>query len=406
MSDLVSSASVGVGRSCYRHADAAGSQTCTRCRRSICEGCVSVGGAWAGAAAGSGEICVGCAAAGRRRGAAVVVTSVVAAAVVVIAAIAFVATRPAAIEYGEHRFEIERLAARVENTACDGKSTLELADLLNKERDFPRVIRVVEGFDEKCQPVPRMYWESYGARIQLQDFAGATADASKLIADDGDDGDFWWWRAKARRKAGDFVGAEADLRRSAELSGKSAYWAVIDLADLLEEQGRACEGVPLLTQVVRNNEEKAKKARLDGRIARLIREVPCADASAALPPGDQEVAALCQTLPSRLLVDDQGIHKDVSTSAFELSLSNTWQARTRGVATGKPLSCRADLRENDISNFHELKGSGMKSWTGRLICDGLPSVSATSLNIGPLHAEEALALKLIDVGVRRWCHPG
>lgn len=398
-----SSASAGVGRTCHRHADAAGNHTCSTCRRPMCEGCVAVGVGSAGygsAGFGGGEVCVACADEGRRRGRTVMAASVVGAALIVVGGIAFVASRPASIEYGEHRFEIERLSARVEQSKCDGQSTLEFADLLNKERDYPRVIRVVDEFDAACAPVPRLHWESYGARMQVQDFQGAIHDATVLIDNDKDDGDFWWWRAKAKRKAGDVTGAEADLRRSAEISGQNAFWAVIDLADVLESQQRGCEAVPLLAQVARNHAEQAKKVGLTARVGRLVRETPCPDINAALPAGDEHVAALCTTLPAKLVVDTVklGWAEDL-ISGFAFSLANTWEARTRTVAQGAPVACRAQVLPHLAGGFN----SSDFSWSGRLTCEGLPTTTAHATSSTSLEAQEMVVGKLIDASVRRWC---
>ncbi|MDP2342501.1 MAG: hypothetical protein Q8O67_16210 [Deltaproteobacteria bacterium] len=387
-----SSAAPSIARVCYRHPDSSGSHTCTTCRRSICDGCLSVG-------AGFDAVCSACAMAAHKRGQAVMAGAALLALVVVGGGIAFVASRPAPIEYGEHKVEIARLAARVEASPCDGQSTLELADLLNKERDYPRVVVVVDAFRAACKPVPRMYWESYSARIQIQDFQGAVDDATRLIDDDKDDGDFWWWRAKARRSLGDKVGAEADFRRSGEISGTRAFFSVIDLADLLEEQGRGCEAVPLLAQTAKNHADQAQKSGVITRLARLVREGPCPDPAAAMPKNS--AATLCATLPEKLVVDDAA--HGGPTSGFELSLSNAWEARTRTVAKGKPVACRAEVDKLDTSKDSILGGTAMQSWSGRLICEGLPSTTATALHAIPLKAQEDLVAKLLDTGIRRWC---
>lgn len=170
----------------------------------------------------------------------------VAAVAVVVGFGAFIAAQPAPVPYGEHRAEITRLSARVAATPCDEQSTLELAELLNTERDYPGTIRVVDGFATRCKPMPRLLWASYSARMQVQDFAGAVVNATTLMTNNPDDGDIVWWRAKAKRELGDVSGTEADLRRAAELAGLRAFWSVRDLATLLETDHRACEAVPLL----------------------------------------------------------------------------------------------------------------------------------------------------------------
>jgi hypothetical protein len=384
-----SSASFGVGRSCYRHLDAGASQTCTSCRQPICEGCVSVG-------AGYAVVCNGCADASRKRARLLGAACMAGAAVVVVGAIAFVASRPAPNEYGEPRFEFERIEARQAQSPCDGQLTLDLADLLNKERDHRRVVRVVDEFRASCAPVPRLYWESYSARMQLQDFNGAADDAGRLIADDPDDGDFWWWKAKAERQSHDVSAAEADLRRSAEVSGSRAFWAVIDLADLLEEQQRGCEAAPQLARLARNNKDQAEKFGVNTRKARMGRD-GCPDPSVLLPQKNEPAPSLCAALPAQLVVDDGR-----AASGFEFALANSWAAGTRGVAKGSAVVCRAEAAVNDTAGSDVIPSS-LRSWSGRLSCAGLPPVTATVLGIGSLEAQEDLIPRLLNQGIARWC---
>ena len=71
---------------------------------------------------------------------------------------AWFVAQPAPVPYGEHLIEITRLSARIASTPCDEQSTLELVELLNKERDYPRTIVVVDEFRAACRPVPRLLW--------------------------------------------------------------------------------------------------------------------------------------------------------------------------------------------------------------------------------------------------------
>lgn len=389
MSQLpVSSAAVGVGRVCYRHTDAGASQTCTTCRRSICDGCVSVGNNFA-------VVCSSCANAAHRRTQVITAGAVGLALVVVGGAFAFIMTRPPLIEYGEHRIGIENAEARIAGAPCSGQSTLDLVDLLNKEGDYVRVIKVVDEFRGHCAPVNRLYWESYGARMQVQDFKGAADDAGRLIDADPDDGDFWWWRAKARRKDGDLKGAEADLRKSAEVTGKGAFYAVLDLADLLEQQQRGCEAVPLLAQLTINKHDQAETNGAMKTLSRLVREGGCPDPLAALPKNATTVASLCSTLPAKIVFDEGR-----AASGFEFALAGAWQARVGNVAQGKVTACRAEVAQNPSS---EILGALMKSYSARLSCSGLAPTTSTTLSISALKAEEAFIGLLIDQSIKKWC---
>lgn len=387
MTELISSAAVGVGRVCYRHSDAGATQTCSSCRRSICDGCVAVGNNFA-------VVCASCANASHRRSQIVTASAVGLALVVVGGAFAFIMTQPPVIEYGEHRLGIEKAEARIANAPCNGQSTLDLVDLLNKEGDYVRVIKIVDGFRLACAPVPRLYWESYGARMLVQDFKGAADDAGRLIDADKDDGDFWWWRAKARRKAGDLAGAEADMRKSAEITGKGAFWAVLDLTDLLEQQQRGCEAVPLLAELTINKPDLAETNGVMKTLSRLVREGGCPDPLAAMPIGATKVSTLCSTLPAQLVFDEGR-----AASGFEFALAGAWRARVGSVVQGKPVACRAELEENP-----HLKILGdMKSYTARLACTGLAPTTSTTLSISTLKVQETFTGLLLDLSIEKWC---
>lgn len=389
MNEPTSSAAAASVRLCYRHPDTVASNTCSSCHRLICGGCLGVGTNLAPA-------CHACVTSQRRQGQYVMLGALAAVTTVVVGIGAFIAAQPAPVPYGEHRAEITRLSARVDATPCDEQSTLELVELLNKERDYPRTITVVDAFRERCKPVPRLYWASYSARMQVQDFQGAVDDATRLMTNNPDDGDFVWWRAKAKRELGDVAGTEADLRRAAELAGGRAFWSILDLATLLETQHRECEAVPLLTQLDRNLPEESQKSSVPRRLARLIRETPCPDATAALPR-DGDVAAVCATLPSALHISD-----DVS-SGFEYSLKNSWAARTATVAKGEPVACRAEFAKLDVGRNSVLSGTGMESWSARLACTGHASTTVQTLHAVPLKAQEELVAKLVDESIRKWC---
>lgn len=232
--------------------------------------------------------------------------------------------------------------------------------------------------------------------MQVQDFAGAVQDATRLMTDNPDDGDFVWWRAKARRELGDVAGTEADLHRAAELAGPRAFWSVLDLATLLETQHRECEAVPLLAQLERNLPDDAKKSSVPRRLARLFRETPCPDATVALPTTGL-VAAICATLPSALHISD-----DVA-SGFEYSLKNTWAARTATVAKGEPVVCCAEPAKLDVESNSILSGTGLDSWSARLACTGKPSTTVQTLHAVPLKSQEELVAKLVDESIRKWC---
>lgn len=383
-----SSVAVSSARVCYRHGTTEARQVCSTCHRAICDACLAMG-------PGYEVTCASCASASKRRGTLMAAGITVGVFVVLGGLAAALLSAPPPVTYGEHRLEIARVEALVAQGPCDGQNTLTLADLLNKERDYRRVIRVVDAFDEACKPVPRLWWESYGARKQVQDYAGAIHDATRLIDDNPDDGDFWFWRGQAKRKAGDLVGAEADLKKAAELAGKNAFWSIVELADVDEERGAKCDAMPWLVQAARAHKDLAEKQGLTRRIARLVRE-GCPDALAVAPSdGKTTGVGLCAALPKALDVD--------TADTFAFVIQSTWGVRTRGVAEGAPTQCRVEFAENEREKGSILAGTGMRSFTARLVCAGLAPVYKTQLAISPLKAQELMTAELVDVAITRWC---
>lgn len=375
-------------RLCYRHSDTPATRGCDVCRRPICVACAGVGPKLE-------SICAPCADAGRTRTQRLTASAVLVVVVALGGLAGWVFTRPPAVTYGEHAGEIERAAARVANAPCDGQSTLDLITLLNQERDFRRTIDLVDTFDASCAPVPRLWWSSYAARTEVQDFAGAERDATRLIDDDKEDADFRWWRGKSRRSQGNLAGAAEDFQKAIELS-PNAFFSVLDYADVVERQGKACAAIPALVKLVHNQPDDAAKQRVPQLLHRLITDTPCPDPTAALPRNTENVATVCTTLPAGL--DFEG---DV-TSGFAFSVQNTWTARTAPVATGPRVRCAVDVAEVDTKGGI-LAGTGMRSWSGRLACTGKPSITAQALHAVPLQAQEELVKKLVDAGIRRFC---
>lgn len=389
MSDVAASSSAAAPmRLCYRHSDTQATQVCARCRRPVCDGCSTLN-------ARMQTSCPSCIDADARGSRNVFVVSLAVIAVVAAGGLYWLQGRPRTVTYGEDAPAIESAAARVHNTPCDGQSNLDLARLLNKAHDFPRVVSVVEAFDAACKPAPRLWWESFNARFEMQDFVGAVADASRLIEDDPDDGDFRWWRGRARREQGDLDGAAVDFEKAVALAGHKAFYSVIDLADLRERQHRACDAVPALATLLRDQAKDAKAAHIDARLARLIHDTPCPDALAAMPEKGP-VAAVCASLPQTLQFST------TSVAGFDSSLKNLWEARTRPVAAAPAVACETMIEQTDGKDTL-LDGTGMLSWHGRLACAGRPSVTATVLHISALHAQEELARKLVDAAIRDTC---
>jgi hypothetical protein len=380
MSELTSSVAVaGLARACRNHADTLANQVCVGCRRSYCESCVSPGSDFA-------MRCKDCTSASRRLATLVAVAAGVFAAAIVASGVAYVVTRPPEIVYQE-AFVISQAEARFAVAPCSEQSAVEFVAKLNREHDYARVIRIVDEFNKNCAPVPRLRWESHGARMQVQDFQGAVADADVLIADAPGDSDFYGWRAEAKTKLGDFDGAVADLRKASDVA-PNAIWPAIKIASLFEKMNRPCDGVQMLSYVLKNEPESANNQNVDVTLDRLIRG-GCADPLAGIPEDQSSMSVPCSTLPSALRFE-------VPTSATAM-LENLWVVRTRGIAQGKAVVCRLDIEKNDRAF------ANLFSLTGALTCTGFVPVVRTAARLDRLSTEKRLAAIVLENATELWC---
>lgn len=143
---------------------------------------------------------------------------------------------------------IELLEETLAEKPCDRKTVVELASELNKVRRFEETVAETMGFVERCGDYPYLLWKTYYAHEQLSQWEEAAEVAGALIAADPRDSDYWWWRAKARERAGDRHRAVADYRQAIANSRlqRSNGAHVLGLADLAEEAGVACEAADAL----------------------------------------------------------------------------------------------------------------------------------------------------------------
>ncbi|MFZ9888718.1 MAG: hypothetical protein ACO3JL_14555, partial [Myxococcota bacterium] len=204
----------------------------------------------------------------------------------------------------------------------------------------------------------------------------------------------------------DLVGAAADFEKAVELAGDRAFYSVLDLADVRVRQNRPCDAVPLLATLLRDQQKDALAARVDRRLHQLIDESHCPDALGGAPayspdalaalPDKGPVAAVCAALPQTLQFSSS------SVAGFDFSVKNLWEARTRPIAAAPAVACETTVEQLEGKGTL-LAGTGMRSWHGRLACAGRPSVTATTLHVSALQAQEQLAKKLVDAAIREGC---
>jgi len=137
---------------------------------------------------------------------------------------------------------VERnLEATLGELGCDQKRTLSFGDRMNREQRYEAAVRLVKQHEEKCGPWRRLLWVSLYANQQRGAWKEVTQHATRLIEEDPDDSDYWWWRGEAFAKLGEHEQAAADYHQSiANLpngfaAGRYARWVDQSLK-------RPCEG--------------------------------------------------------------------------------------------------------------------------------------------------------------------
>ena len=117
-------------------------------------------------------------------------------------------------DYGPEASAIRRHREELTREPCNRKIAKQLADRLNRARAFDETIQHVASFEEQCGVWHRLLWSSSYAHRQLREWDEAGAVVSRIIDNEPDDSDYWWWRGRARAQAGDLDRAEADFRQS------------------------------------------------------------------------------------------------------------------------------------------------------------------------------------------------
>ena len=151
--------------------------------------------------------------------------------------------------------ETKRLTSKVKDEPCDGGRTLELVEHLVGNGENRNAIKTANRFLSECGDAPRLRWTTHEAHRRLFEWDAAAKEATKLIATDRYDADYWWWRGMDNQNAGRLASAEADFRMATALC--PGCQNAVGLADVLEKQGRPCDAISPLETLNRTafNEE-------------------------------------------------------------------------------------------------------------------------------------------------------
>jgi tetratricopeptide (TPR) repeat protein len=180
----------------------------------------------------------------------------------------YLALRKPPFDYGKHATKVKELKAKLADEPCHRPNARAYADALLDAGDSRGLLAFVDGFITRCGDWHRLRWFNYSAHKQLSDFAGAAADATRLIEDHPEDQDFWWWRGQAWQQLGKHDDAIADFRQSHVLMPRANY-IPFDLSALLEKQGRPCEAITPVEIYLNHHQDHRESPLVVERLERL-----------------------------------------------------------------------------------------------------------------------------------------
>ncbi len=260
--------------SCYLHPAIPSVHACSNCLKPLCGGCLSF--------QGDRELCPPClkmiSGSGRTRAIVIAVLGLAVAAGV--GGFAYRASQtpkppPPASRVAPPPLTMgEQWKARLEKEPCDKELVSRASRELLKDNAARDAVGVIDRYNEKCPPLPRLLWTKYSAHEQLGEHELAAAAAGKLIDDNPDDQDFWWWRGKSYLAAKKYAEAERDLVQALTIL-PGANHVPFDLADTYEKQKRPCDAFRVLEDHRGYHPYQGSYPLLEARLERLQKEGAC-----------------------------------------------------------------------------------------------------------------------------------
>lgn len=144
------------------------------------------------------------------------------------------------LAYTLHRREI---ALEHLGKACDAtEANIELKELAHED-DWEGIAIIGNSWLARCPADEQVRWKLFKAYEELERWPDAESEATRLIAMNATDVDYWWWRGQARKRTGDLVHSAVDYRQSIALGdiGSSRGINVMGYVDVAPTVGRACE---------------------------------------------------------------------------------------------------------------------------------------------------------------------
>lgn len=246
------------------------------------------------------------------------------------------ASEPPPFEYGIATQNVQRLRGQLGREPCDRRVILELAEAEFRAGDHRGVLFHAAAFFKRCGDFPRLRWVTYEAHKQLSEWRQAAEDASLLIASDPHDADFRAWRGLVHEQTGDLAHAAEDYRQALMLRPQLRDLP-INLANVYEKQGKACEGILPLAQLMFYAGDAPGAAGVRSRILSLESRPDCAwsvgEGEARLTRPAHEKVFLAKV---RVNEQDAGTFV-VDTGATLVVLSRSIAARLQLNLDGAPL---------------------------------------------------------------------
>lgn len=126
-------------------------------------------------------------------------------------------------DYGAEGAAIRRHREALAADPCNRKVAKQLADRLNRAGAYEETIEHVASFEAQCGVWHRLLWGASYAHRKLRQWPECAAVITRIIENEPDDSDYWWWRGRANAQAGELDRAEADFRQS--MANRANGWA-------------------------------------------------------------------------------------------------------------------------------------------------------------------------------------
>ncbi|MFT3769364.1 MAG: aspartyl protease family protein [Minicystis sp.] len=178
-------------------------------------------------------------------------------------------------DYGASTGEVRKLSEQLDKEPCDRRKIIELGETMLRAGDGRGTLKRSEAFLQKCGDYPRLRWLTYEAHKQLSEWDQATAEATKLIESSPYDADYFGWRGIVYEQKGDLDHAAEDFRQAIVLKPRLGDLP-INLANIYEKQGKPCDAVFPLEQVVYHHPDARNVGAIRARIDDLLAKGGCA----------------------------------------------------------------------------------------------------------------------------------